>query len=86
MYNKTANCIDYRQTFNQDQLSDRSTAGATMIPLMNIDTWEHAYYLDYNNRRPAYLAACFKILNWEKIAERLAAAKENWRHEPALSY
>ena len=48
-----------------------------MIPLMNIDTWEHAYYLDYNNRRPAYLGACFKILNWKKIAERLAAAKEN---------
>ena len=45
---------------------------------MNIDVWEHAYYLDYKNARPVYLKAMMTIINWDKVAERLeVAVKEN---------
>lgn len=39
-------------------------------PLMTMDVWEHAYYVDYRNRRPDHIAAMWKILNWQKIEQR----------------
>ena len=73
VYNKASTSLEYRQTKNQDMPSD---LGHDYRPLLTIDIWEHAYYLDYKNLRPTYLKEMWKIINWKKVADRLAEAKK----------
>ena len=46
-----------------------------LVPIVNIDIWEHAYYLDYKNGRPQYLSKMWQIIDWQKAEERLVAAQ-----------
>jgi superoxide dismutase, Fe-Mn family len=60
-------------TPNQDNpLMDIAEVKGT--PILGCDVWEHAYYLKYQNKRPAYLEAFWNVVNWDKVAERFAKA------------
>lgn len=63
-------------TANQDSpLMGEAIAGVSGTPILCVDVWEHAYYLNYQNKRPDYLKAFWSVVNWDEVARRYTAAK-----------
>lgn len=71
LYDLFAGCLKIATCANQDPL--QATTG--LIPLLGIDVWEHAYYLQYKNVRADYVKAIFEIVNWKDVSDRFAKAR-----------
>lgn len=70
-YNKSSSSLEIATCANQDPLE--ATTG--LVPIVGIDVWEHAYYLDYKNVRPDYVGKIWDVIDWKCAEARFNAAK-----------
>lgn len=66
--------LEIHSTPNQDNPL-MPNVGCSGTPILGVDVWEHAYYLNYQNRRPDYIESFFKVINWDEVAKRYAEHK-----------
>ena len=75
LYVNTDGKLAIGSTANQDSpLMGEAVAGIAGTPVIGLDVWEHAYYLNYQNVRPAYIGAFWNVVDWDAAAANFAAA------------
>ncbi|MFA7055128.1 MAG: superoxide dismutase [Acholeplasmataceae bacterium] len=67
--------VDQNKELKVLSTPNQDTPLAEGTPILGLDVWEHAYYLNYQNRRPDYVSAFFNVINWDKVASLYKAAK-----------
>ena len=72
VYNKATKGLEYRASANQDLITDQQPGG--LVPLLNIDIWEHAFYIDYKHAKADFLKEVWQVVNWAKVEQRLVEA------------
>jgi superoxide dismutase, Fe-Mn family len=72
VYNRGTKSLEYRASANQDLITDQQPTG--LVPLLNIDIWEHAFYIDYKHAKADFLKDIWKVVNWQKVEHRLNEA------------
>ncbi|KAI3856846.1 hypothetical protein MKW92_015548 [Papaver armeniacum] len=67
--NQASGVVSNKSYFQQPLQDPLVTKGATLVPLLGVDVWEHAYYLQYKNVKPDYLKNIWKVMNWKYASE-----------------